>query len=148
MTEIFSKELTVDVWVSITSDGNGGYRFAYSGKNFRPNGDFDFSKGEPRKHAVKIDFAITDDSVKGIAFKPNGDDALWIVEKDRAGPDGCPQGPYKGDQFKGIATTANGKRLHVIDKNDDSTLYRYMLRFDLNGETIVDDPDGQNGGSS
>jgi hypothetical protein len=146
MLGFLGKQIIADVAVKVTADGKGGHAFEYSGTYAQRNGDLDFSKGEARKHTVKIDFAIADGSVDGIKFKPNGANGFWIVEKIHVGPKGCPEGPYKGDQFKSVTTVAGGKRLHVIDTNDDGKLYRYMLRFDLNGKTIVDDPDTTNGG--
>lgn len=145
MAGVLREQITADVAVKITPDSRGGYAFCYTGPYTKANGDCDCSKGEARKCEVKLDFAIADGSVNGIKFKPNGDEAFWIVDKASVGPKDCPVGPYKGAQFKSITTVAGGKRLHVIDTNDDGKLYRYMLRFDLNGETIVDDPEIGNG---
>ncbi len=50
-----------------------------------------------------------------------------------------------GDQFTHAATLDGGQRLQVINKNGDGKLYRYSLVFDLNGETVVDDPEMNNG---
>lgn len=139
-------QLLVDISVKITTDGDGGYTFRYAGDFCQPNGDLDFAVGDARKKTIKIVFSIAEGSVAGIKFQARGDDAYWIVEKSKTDADGCPQGPYSGDQFTGITTLANGARLQVIDKNDDGKLYRYMLRFDLNGAPVVDDPDTANDG--
>lgn len=94
---------------------------------------------------MRIEFVIAEDSVAGVKFKPYGDDAFWILEKTLAGPAGEPTGPYGGPTFLPANTHSNGKRLIVIDKNDDGKLYRYTLRFDLDGKTVIDDPDMGNG---
>lgn len=141
-----SGEITVNVGVSIHSDGGGGYYFAYSGDFSESNGNLDFSEGEAYGRPVRIEFAIDPDSVAGIKFRPTGADAMWIVEKEDVGPDGSPRGPYRGAQFVEFSVDPEGTRLTVIDKNDDGKLYRYGLRFDVAGKTIVDDPDVKNGG--
>ncbi len=140
------RELATQVDVTIQPDGNGGYRFVHEGEFAQANGDLDFSQGRARGRVMRVEFAITESSVAGATFKPVGDDAFWIVEKALAGPGGEPTGPYFGPTFTNAVTHPGGKRLIVINKNDDGKLYRYMLRFDLDGETIVDDPDTTNGG--
>lgn len=139
------EEKTADVAVTITdADGDGAYEFAYSGPFTDGDGNFDFTQGDIRKFAVKIDFAIGEGSVEGIKFMGRGEDAMWIALKSDVG-DGSPTGPYQGDQFKGFATKEDGRRMHVVDRNDDGQTYRYALRFDLNGAVVQDDPDIGNG---
>ncbi|MEZ5922435.1 MAG: hypothetical protein R3C60_13940 [Parvularculaceae bacterium] len=141
-------QITADITVKVTQGVDGAYKFEYSGQFAQPNGDLNFAAGVARKNAVKIVFGIANGSIDGIQFKSNNnanDGPYWIVEKSKVGADGCPQGPYMGDQFSGIATTAGGRQMHVINKNDDGKKYRYMLRFDLNGVTVVHDPDNDNG---
>jgi len=140
------RELATQVDVTIQPDGAGGYRFVHAGEFAQSNGDLDFSQGRARGRVMRIEFVIAEDSVAGATFKPVGDDAFWIVEKALAGPGGEPTGPYFGPTFPQTITHPGGKRLIVIDKNDDGKLYRYMLRFDLNGKLICDDPDMGNGG--
>lgn len=137
--------ITADIGVRIVADGSGGYEFAYSGEYSDARGNLDFSKGAADVNAVLIAFSI-DDAPPGLRFMPEGPDAIWIVEKENVGPDGSPEGPFKGEQFSRFAVDEDGRRLQVYDRNDDEKLYRYGLRFDLAGETIVDDPDMQNGG--
>ncbi|MEZ5894926.1 MAG: hypothetical protein R3C40_06315 [Parvularculaceae bacterium] len=146
MTKESRPQLLVDISVKITSDAKGGYAFHYAGDFCKPNGDLDFSGGDARKKAIRIVFSIADGSLAGVKFQAKGDNAFWIAEKCKTGPDGCPQGPYCGDQFTGVTTLAKGAKLQLIDKNDDGKLYRYMLRFDLNGALVIHDPDNQNGG--
>jgi len=141
-------EITADVTVKITQTGEGEYKFEYSGQCAKPNGDLNFAEGGALKNTVKIVFAIAEGSVAGIRFKSNSKadgGPFWIVEKSKAGSDGCPQGPCKGDQYRVITTTTCGRQMHVINKNDDGKRYRYMLRFDLDGATVIDDPDSDNG---
>jgi hypothetical protein len=92
-----------------------------------------------------MEFSIAAGSAPGIRFKSKGKDAFWIVEKAKAGPTGEPVKFDGGDQFTQASTIAGGQRLQVINKNSDGKRYRYSLVFDLNGETVVDDPDAQNG---
>ena len=146
MTRDSRPQLQVDISVKITSNGEGGYAFCYAGDFCKPNGDLDFSGEDARKKAIRIVFSIADGSVAGVKFQAKGDNAYWIAEISKTGPDGCPKGPYCGDQFTGVTTLAKGTKLLVIDKNDDGLLYRYMLRFDLNGALVIHDPDNQNGG--
>jgi hypothetical protein len=131
-----------DIIVTVSPNGSGGYYFAYSGPYSDAAGNLDFRK---EKRAVKIDYALST-TIPGLRFKSSGEDAMWIAEKASLGDATSPRGPYRGDQFKSFATQANGTRMHVIDKNDDGKVYRYALRFDLNGQTVQDDPDVQNGG--
>lgn len=138
-------EKTADVTVTVTdADADGVYEFAYAGPYVDGAGNFDFREGEIRKYAVRIDFAIGEGSVEGIRFVGRGEDALWVALKSEVG-DASPTGPYQGDQFKGFATKENGRRMHVVDRNDDGQTYRYALRFDLNGTVVQHDPDIGNG---
>jgi hypothetical protein len=137
--------IVADVGVRVTGDGAGGYDFAYSGKYSDAEGNIDLTQGDAYGRAVEIRFAIDVGSAPGIRFKPDGRDAMWIARKDEVG-DGSPQGPYRGDQFTDFMTAGDGLSLRVLDRNDDVTVYRYALRFDLNGETVADDPDIRNDG--
>lgn len=137
----------VDAEVMISEDGDGGYAFSYKAPFFEENGNFDFSKNGAAFNTITLSFTIADGSVAGIKFKSDAADAMWIVEKKNVdATTGSPNGPYRGDQFSNFEVSADGRQLTVTDANDDGVLYRYGLRFDLNGKTVIDDPDGQNGG--
>jgi len=142
-----AKPLPVKADVVISEDGSGGYAFSYKAPFFDEKGNFDFSQKGAAFNAIALTFEIAEGSVPGIRFKADPTDAMWIVEKvnvDEA--TGSPRGPYRGNQFSDFAVSADGQTLTVTDRNDDGVLYRYGLRFDLGGKTVIDDPDGQNGG--
>jgi len=141
-------DIAVKADVVVTEDGAGGYDFAYNAPYFDGKGNFDFSQKGALGNRVTLSFTIADGSVAGLKFKPNGADAMWIVDKKDVDPStGSPRGPYEGRQFHSFAVSADGQTLTVVDENNDGVLYRYGLRFDLGGVTVIDDPDGQNGGS-
>ncbi len=139
-------EIAVNAKVLITEVGEGEYSFSYDAPYFDDKGNFDFSQQGPLYNRIKLSFTIADGSVSGLKFKMNGADAIWIVDKNNVGPDGSPQGPYQGRQFHDFNVSPDGLSLSLTDENDDGVRYRYGLRFDLGGEMVVDDPDGQNGG--
>ena len=133
--------------VKITVDEAGAYSFAYNGPFFDEKGNFDFSQKGAVTNTIKLTFTIADGSVPGITFKPVAEDAMWIVEKKHVDEaTGSPRGPYRGGQFEGFEVSGDRQQFMVVDNNNDGVLYRYGLRFDLDGETVIDDPDGQNGG--
>jgi hypothetical protein len=141
-------EVAVAATLKVTEDGAGGYKFAYSAPYFDEKGNFDFSKKGADGNVVRLTFTIADGSVSGLKFKADARDAMWIVDKKNVDPaTGSPRGPYEGRQFHSFAVSADGLTLSVVDENNDGVLYRYGLRFDLGGATVIDDPDGQNGGS-
>jgi hypothetical protein len=140
-----SKEIEVAANLSISRDAAGVYDFKYDAPFADADGNFDFSKGEAYGRVVNLSFRITDDSGLGLKFKPDARDAMWIVEKANVGPDGSPQGPYRGKQWFNFRVSDDGRTLFVTDQNEDGVLYRYGLRFDLGSETVVDDPDANNG---
>jgi hypothetical protein len=141
-------EIAVAAVLTVTEDAAGGYKFAYSAPYFDESGNFDFSQKGALYNRVTLTFTIADGSVAGLKFKPDARDAMWIVDKKNVDPaTGSPRGPYEGRQFHSFAVSADGLTLSVIDENNDGVLYRYGLRFDLGGATVIDDPDGQNGGS-
>lgn len=146
-TAIAAKEtsLAVDAKLTISRDSEGAFSFKYDAPFADASGNFDFSKGEPYGKVVKWSFTIADDSELGLKFKPEGANAIWIVDKKNVGPDGSPEGPYEGRQFRDFSVSADGKTLTLVNQNDDGVLYRYGLRFDLGSETVVDDPDANNG---
>ncbi len=137
-------EVTADVTVLRGDDGN--YAFRYSGPFFDEKGNFDFSQPGAKFNTINLTFAIADGSIPGLKFRADPRDAIWIVEKAKADPEtGSPVGPYRGDQFVDFRVTDDGRRLTLIDKNDDGVLYRYGLRFNHDAALVADDPDGQNG---
>lgn len=140
------ESLQVAADVTIAKDSAGEYSFSYAAPYFKENGDFDFSqKGAPLS-AIDLTFTIADGSLPGIKFFPDGPDAIWIVEKkELKDPASSPAGPYRGDQFVDFKVSPDGTTLTLTDKNDDGVLYRYALRFELDGQPVVNDPDGQNG---
>lgn len=140
-----SKTIDVAAKLTITRDGSGVFDFKYDAPFADADGNFDFSKGEPLGKVVKLSVTISDDGGLGLKFKPAGADAIWIVDKKNVGPDGSPQGPYRGDQFRDFSVSQDGKTLSLTNLNNDGVLYRYGLRFDLGAETVVDDPDMGNG---
>jgi hypothetical protein len=137
--------VNVPASVKITPDGAGGFNFTYSSPFANANGDFDFTS-DKFDGGVILRFSIDGASVNGIKFKPNGRDAMWIAEAEQAGQDGSPQSPYRGDQFTNFAVDSSQMNLQVVDRNTDRKVYRYSLRFDLAGGTVVDDPEIKNGG--
>lgn len=140
------KTLPVNADVTISDNGAGGYSFSYKAPFFDEKGNFDFSKNGAAFNTIRLTFTIADGSVAGITFKSDATDAMWIVEKKNVDKStGSPSGPYRGGQFSNFEISADGRQLTVTDTNDDGVLYRYGLRFDLNGKTVIDDPDGQNG---
>lgn len=137
-------EIKPVISVKITGDEKSGYAFAYSGEFADVKGNLYFTIGRARRKKIRMKFSIDAASVKGARFLARGDEAFWIVEKALAGPDGCPQGPYRGDQFRILSIGNDRRALRVLDQNDDGKVYRYALRFEINGKTIVDDPDTSN----
>ncbi len=143
-----SKEITVPAKLTITRDSAGAYDFKYDAPFADAEGNFDFSKDGAAGNAIRWSFVIVDDQGLGLKFKPQGADAIWIVDKKNVGKDGSPEGPYRGSQFQDFNVSEDGKVLSLTNLNNDGVLYRYGLRFDLGDETVVDDPDAQNGHSS
>lgn len=139
-------EIDVNVVVKATQDASGVFTYAYAGEFFDENGNFDFSQDGALYNTVHIQFTIDPRSPEGLKFKADGAEAMWIVEKSKVGPGGSPVGRYEGEQFYNFRTSADGRALSVADTNNDGVLYRYGLRFDFDGATVIDDPDGQNGG--
>ncbi len=138
--------IAVNAKLSIFEPAPGVYDFKYDAPFADQDGNFDFSQKGALGRRVNMSFTITDDSGLGVKFKPDGAQAIWIVDKKDVGADGSPQGPYNGDQFRNFAVSADGLTLSLFNQNDDGILYRYGLRFDRGSVTVVDDPDNQNGG--
>lgn len=145
MSEQSRPIVDVNVDLKITSDGAGGYNFQYTGDHFDAAGNFDFSASDLLGKSVRIHYTITTDSIAGARFQQTGGESFWIIEKSLVGPTGCPSATYQGDEFKEWVTSSDRLQLHVLDVNDDGKLYRYALRFDINGATVLHDPDGTNG---
>lgn len=140
-----SKDIDVAAKLTITRDAAGAYDFKYDSPFADAQGNFDFSKGDAYGKVVKLSFAIADDGGLGLKFKRDARDAMWIVDKKNVGADGSPQGPFRGQQWFDFRVSDDGRTLFVTDQNDDGVLYRYGLRFDLGSQTVVDDPDANNG---
>lgn len=139
-------KISVDAAVTISKNSSGGYAFAYNAPFFDEKGNFDFSQEGANDHIVNMTFKIADGSVDGVKFRSDPHDAIWIVEKKDVDPNtGSPSGPYRGQQFYNFSVSEDGQTLTLTDANNDGVLYRYGLRFDLDGGLIIDDPDGQNG---
>lgn len=138
--------LAVAAALTVTEDGAGGYSFRYDAPFADEKGNFDFTQGEAYGKIIVVTFTIADGSVPGLKFKPEGEDAIWIADKKNVGADGSPTGPYRGEVFHDFKVSADGRSLTVTSDNDDRTLYRYGLRFDLDGQTVIDDPDWGNDG--
>jgi hypothetical protein len=143
-----SGTIEVDAKLTITQSSEGAFEFRYQAPFADAGGNFDFSKGEPLGKIVNLSFTIADDSGVGLKFKPEGRDAIWIVDKKNVGPDGSPEGPYRGTQFQDFAVSPDGKTLTLVDLNNDGVRYQYGLRFDLGDKTVVDDPEVNNGHGS
>lgn len=137
-------EIKPVISVKITGDEKSGYKFVYSGDFVDVDGNLNFMTEGARKKRVRLKFRIDEASVKGAQFLPEGREAIWIVEKVLAAPDGCPKGPYAGKQFEGLSTQNGSRTLSLTDKNDDGKVYRYALRFKINGQTVTHDPDMRN----
>lgn len=138
--------IDVKAKLSIFETAPGVYDFKYDAPFADQDGNFDFSQRGALGRRVNMSFSITDDSGLGIKFKPDGAQAIWIVDKKNVGADGSPQGPYQGDQFRNFAVSSDGLTLSLFNQNDDGILYRYGLRFNRGAVTVIDDPDNQNGG--
>lgn len=79
---------------------------------------------------MKIVFSISPGSTRGVTFAGAAPDAMWIVDKAAlASPTGAPAGPYRGNEFRNFVISAGGKRLSVLDANDDARVYQYALAF-------------------
>ena len=140
------KTVPVDAALTIAGDGAGGYVFSYKAPFADEKGNFDFSRKGAAFNTIKLTFTIADGSVAGIRFKPDATDAMWIVEKVNVdAATGSPRGPYRGTQFSDFTVSEDGQSLTVTNMNDDGVTYRYGLRFDLDGKTVIDDPDVRNG---
>lgn len=140
-----AKDIPVLAKLTIIRDSGGAFDFKYDAPFADADGNFDFSKGEALGKTVKLSITIADDQGLGLTFKPDGANAIWIADKKKVGPDGSPQGPFRGTQFREFSVSSDGKTLSLTNLNNDGVLYRYGLRFDLGGETVVDDPDMNNG---
>ena len=135
---------TVVAAVTIRVQQNeGAFTFLFDGDFVDQAGNFDFAHQGAKGCQVDIRFSLAE-APEGMVFKPQGRDAIWILEKCKCEGD-CPSGPYEGDEFSGFATSDCGQKLSVTDVNNDGELYRYSLRFDYNGQTVVCDPDARNG---
>ena len=144
-TSTKSKEIDVAAKLTVTRDGEGRFDFKYDAPFADADGNFDFSKGEPYGKFVNLSFTIADDSGLGLKFKPDGRDAIWIVDKKNVGADGSPEGPFRGTQFRDFKVSEDGRSLSLVDQNDDGVRYQYGLRFDMGAETVIDDPEVNNG---
>ncbi|MDZ7628814.1 MAG: hypothetical protein U5J99_10480 [Parvularculaceae bacterium] len=126
---VTARPVNANVEVLVTDLGKGVYRFSFFGDYAKPNGDLDFTAV---KSPVKINFTIHQNSAAGIRFASAAEDAMWIVEKSKAGPSGEPEARYQGAQFTEFTrVNANGRKLSVLDRNDDGKTWQYALRFDL-----------------
>lgn len=144
MSEQTRPEVDVSVSVKITENQGSSYDFEYSGDYFDSAGNFNFANTNLKGKSVRIHYSIDAQSAAGVQFKQTGDDAFWIIEESIVGPTGCPGQTYRGSQFQDWVTSADRLQLHVLDLNSDGLNYRYALRFDRNGATIVHDPGGTN----
>lgn len=143
---IAGNNITVPIAVSITPDGSGGFTFRYNGFFTDPQGNINLATGDANKRNVLLRFIIAD-APAGMKFKADGREAMYIIERSLLDdPTASPTKPYDGKQFQKFNTSSDGRVLTVFDRNDDSTVYRYSLRFDFNGRTVVHDPDTSNGG--
>ena len=141
------KIIDVPVNVSIERDASGDFKFRYAASDFSDEeGNLDFTGVSAKGTQVKIHFVIGPGSPEGLTFKREGRDAMWIIEKAQLkDPNDSPPAPYQGEQFYDFETSRDGKRLMVMNQNNDGILYRYNLRFDFEGGTVVHDPDAENG---
>jgi len=138
-------QITADVKIAEVAAGK--YSFTYNAPFFKENGDLDFSQKGAKGHTIALTFKIADGSVPGIKFMADAPDGIWIVDKKNLpSPTDSPSMPYRGNQFYDFKVSEDGQTLSLTDQNDDGVLYRYALRFDLNGDPVVHDPDAQNGG--
>ncbi len=128
-----------------TKTGKKSYEFAYAGDFVDKVGNIDLTVDGARKRAVRVRFEFDPSGAPGAKFLTPGDNAFWIAAHDELGADRCPKGPYKGNQFVGISTQGSGNSLSFTDKNDDGKVYRYALRFNIGGDTVIDDPEVRNG---
>ncbi len=141
----FRESLGVPAKLSVAEVSPGVFDFKYDAPFANADGDFDFSKGEALGKIINLSFTIVDDQGLGLKFKSEATDAIWIVDKKFVGPDGSPEGPFRGDQFRDFKVSSDGRTLSLTNLNSDGVLYRYGLRFDRGAETVIDDPDQQNG---
>lgn len=139
------ERLEVPAKLSVAEVSPGVYDFKYDAPFSNADGDFDFSKGDALGKIINLSFTIADDQGLGLKFKSEATDAIWIVDKKFVGPDGSPEGPFRGTQFRDFKVSDDGRTLSLTNLNSDGVLYRYGLRFDRGPETVIDDPDQQNG---
>ena len=142
-----AQEIDVAAQLTVSGDAKSGFEFQYNAPFADEHGNFDFSQEGAKGNVIKLSFSL-DGSMPGLRFRQDARDAMWIVEKEKVGPDGSPTGPYRGKQFVDFEVSEDGRRLQVTDLNNDGVLYRYGLRFDLDGKIVADDPDTQNGGNN
>ena len=145
MTSELTRNLNLWVKANIV---DGTWKFEYGGDPcISSNGDIDFRIGATSRRRLRVKFKIHADSNPGVAFQED-EDAIWICLKDGVGPDGCPEGPYWGDQFTGFRTQGTTNKVLLFwNANNDRKIYRYMMRFvDGNGTEFQHDPDMENDG--
>ncbi|MEX0645685.1 MAG: hypothetical protein WD076_10260 [Parvularculaceae bacterium] len=136
--------IAAEVGVTVSADGKGGFTFRYSGDYIDEEGNLDLASGAAAENSVRIEISIAG-GPEGLRFKTEGRDAMWIADAEAVGRNASPRGPYEGEQFTEFSVDSDGQRLSVLDRNFDGRLYRYGLRFDFEGATVMDDPDVQNG---
>lgn len=135
----------VTATVTVSKDA-AGYAFAYKALFADEDGNFDFTQKGAIYRPIAITFTIAEGSPSGLKFTADSSGAVWIADKREIDNEtGSPEGPYRGQQFKIGQVSADGQSFVVENQNNDGLTYRYALRFDLNGETIVHDPDVNNG---
>ncbi len=140
--------LPVTAIVTIAGDASTGHTFTYAAPFADARGNFDFSGKGAHGKTIALTFTIDGASDPGLRFKADAREAIWIAEKANVDPStGSPSGPYQGKQFSDFKVSADGRSLTLTDTNDDGVLYRYGLRFDLGTQTVIDDPDINNGGT-
>lgn len=128
--------------------GKRSLRFRFTPSQFSDEqGNFSFKEITTPGDIVRLEFNIPDNAPPGLRFRADARDAMWIAPKKEVG-EGSPREPYPVglSEFFNFRISRDGKRLTVLNRNDDGVDYRYNLRFDFGGDTIVQlDPDIGNG---
>jgi len=135
-------ETKVHVIVTPAKDGN--YEFRYAGRFADRDGNIDLTRPGAKGKTVVIDFELVE-TPASIRFNPDGRQAIWIANAVELKRGRQPFAAYDGGQFLAFATVEGGRRLQLVNQNDDGRTYVYKLRLNENGEPLMHDPTIRNG---
>lgn len=121
------------------------FTFAYSGPLTRPNGDIDLTGDLTRGQIVELKFDISS-APAGFVFRRDPRDAIFIDFAQNVPPGGSPRDNYAGRQFTNFRLSRDRRTLFVTNLNNDGETYAYGLRFEYQGQLVMDDPKIRNHG--